>query len=218
MGRLISYSDLHFAIIWIQPIFWMLFFHYKTKKLDKLFVPSGISIFILMVAAKLFPPLTAVIFSISESAILLALYITLGYIFTWYLMYIKKWHLPQSLSISALATFIGSFYWEAAYIVRNAILIGFEWDWFLHILVFFYVWYIKDSVGWCPDKKKFIALICTGHIVSILFMVFNPVAPGMVAPEMWNSPYYLLNRVICTTIIFILINKDKIEDMIEEKI
>ncbi len=195
----------------------MLFYHYKTDKLDRLFRPFMICLFMIIAAIELVPSLNTLVYDIFASAKLVFLYSVLGGVFTWYLMDVREWHFPQALSISALVVHIGSYYWEVPYIIRNAILIGFEWDWVLHAMVIFLVWYIKDSVGWCPDRRRIIYLTSIGLIISTIIMILAPVPPGVSAAERWNAPHYLLNRVICTTIIFILINKDKIEDMIEEK-
>lgn len=216
-------TSFFFIIIWIQPIFWMVLFNFKTDKLDRLFKPLVICLVATVVIIEANPSLRANVYATLSSFKLMYLYSILGCVFTWYLMDVKKWHLPQALSISALAAFIGSFYWEAPYIIRNAILVGFEWDWLLHIMVIFLVWYIRNSVGWCRDRRKLILLTCGGFVVSIILMILNPVpvysdkSTTVVVWDaahyaaVWNSAYYLMNRVICTTIIFILINKDDIE-------
>jgi len=207
-------AGIFFTAVWVQPIFWMLFFHYKTDKLDRLFKPLAICLFIVIVVIQLTPSLNALVYGVLVSAGLMFVYSILGCIFTWYLMDTKGWHLPQALSISALAGFIGSFYWEAPYIIRNAILVGFEWDWLLHIMVVFLVWYIKDSVGWCPDRRRLIYLTSIGLIISTVIMILDPIPPGVPLPARWNSFHYLLNRVVCTIIIFMLINKDEIEETV----
>lgn len=199
--------------MWMQPIFWMLFFHHKTTKLDKFFKPLVAFIFTSIIIIELIPSLRTTIYSVYPTIILLYLYALFGCIFSAYLMNVKKWHLPQALSISALVVFIGSFYWETPYIIRNAILVGFEWDWFLHIMGFFFVWYIRDSIGWCKNRKKLIVLTLIGLIFSTIIMILIPIAPSVVAPKIWNSFPYFLNRIICTTIVFILINKDDIEGL-----
>jgi len=201
-----------FIVVWIQPIFWMVFFNFKTDELDKLFKPLAICLVAVAAIVELIPSLSATVYGVFATTRLMFLYSILGCGFTWYLMDIKKWYVPQALSISALAVFIGSFYWEVPYIIRNAILVGFEWDWFLHGMVIFLVWYVKDNVGWCPDKRKLAYLVSVGLIVSVIVMLIDPIAPGALAPTKWNDLHYLLNRAICTVIVFILINKDEIKE------
>ncbi len=207
-GELITYSDIHFAIMWMQPIFWMLFFHYKTEKLDKFITLLVVSLVGITVSVEFIPSLNTLVYGSYPTAKLLFLYGTLGCMFGWYLVRVKEWHLPQALSISALAVFIGSYYWEAPYIIRNAILVGFEWDWFLHAMVIFLVWYVRDSVGWCPDKRRLIYLVSIGLIVSMIVMIIDPIPPRAGIATKWNAPHYLLNRVVCSTIIFMLVDKD----------
>ncbi len=204
-------AGIFFIIIWIQPIFWMVLFNFKTDKLDRLFKPFAICLFIVIAAIELIPSLNTPVYSAFASIKLMFLYSIIGGVFTWYLMDVKKWHLLQALSISALVANIGSFYWEAPYIIRNAILVGFEWDWFLHGMVIFLVWYIKDNVGWCSDRRRLIYLTGLGLLISTAIMILDPIAPGVIAPLKWNSFHYLFNRVVCSTIIFILINKDRVE-------
>lgn len=201
-------AGLLFIVIWIQPIFWMVLFNFKTDKLDRLFKPFAICLVVVVIAG-FASSVNVPIRSIYTTVRLMLLYSILGCVFTWYLMDTKKWHLPQALSISALAVFIGSFYWETPYLIRNAILTGFEWDWLLHIMVVFLVWYIRDSVGWCPDRRKLVYLTSIGLVISMIVMIIDPIPPGATAN--WNAPHYLLNRAVCSIIIFILINKDNVE-------
>lgn len=205
---------IYFIIIWVQPIFWMVLFNFKTNRLDTLFKPFAICLFIAVVAIELISSLSIAVYNIFASTKLMFLYSILGCVFTWYLMEYKGWHFPQALSISALAVHIGSYYWEAPYIIRNAILVGFEWDWVLHAMVIFLALYIRDTVGWCPDKKKLISLLGIGLIISMIVMILAPISPGVGTAVRWNAPLYLLNRVVCSTIIFILINKDKIKETV----
>jgi len=207
-------AGIFFIIIWVQPIFWMVLFKFKTNRLDTLFKPFAICLFIAVVAIELIPSLNTIVYNIFASSKLVFLYSILGCVFTWYLMEYREWHFPQALSISALAVHISSYYWEAPYIIRNAILVGFEWDWFLHVMVIFLVWYIKDSVGWCPDRRRLVYLVSIGLIVSTIIMILYPIAPGVGASMIWNAPHYLLNRAVCSIIIFMLVNKDKIKETV----
>ena len=204
-------AGLFFIIIWIQPIFWMVFFTFKTDKLDRLFKPFVICLFTAIVTITFTPSLSTLVYRVYASAKLVFLYSMFGCVFSWYLMNVKEWHLPQALSISALVANIGSYYWEVPYLIRNAILVGFEWDWFLHGMVIFLIWFIKDNVGWCPNRRRLICLTGIGLLISTAIMILDPIAPGVSAPMKWNAPHYLFNRVVCSIIVFMLINKDSIE-------
>jgi len=205
-------TGIFFIVIWIQPIFWMVLFNFKTDRLDRLFKPFAICLLITTAAIEFIPSLNTLVYNMFASAKLVFLYSLLGCVFTWYLMNVKEWHLPQALSISALVVNIGSYYWEAPYIIRNAILVGFEWDWFLHVMVIFLVWYVRNSVGWTPNKRKLVYLTSIGLIISTVIMIIDPIPLGVIVATKWNAPLYLLNRTVCSTIIFVLINKDKIEE------
>lgn len=204
------------TLVWYQPVFWMMFYHYKSFKgvsasQLNVILPYQSIIAIFLMVGEFISPIRSFFLYLFNSHALLVTYCVLGTAFTWFLMKRKGWNYPQAISIAFLAVFIGSFYWEIPYLVRNAFITGFEWDWLLHILFVFPIWYINKTIGWGGiSKTKMLTLIITGLIISILFMLNNPIEHGSTETIIWDSWYYLLNRVIGTTLIFSLMNKDTV--------
>ncbi len=205
-----------FFFVWVQPVFWMFFFHVKTKKMDRLI---GLLPFICVIYSIIMFRQDITILSHNlnfSSHRLYLLYGVMVTIFTWYLMEFKQWHFPQAISISALAVFLASFYWEAPYLIRNALRTGPESAWILHLFSIFPLWYIKDSVGWNPNLSplKKLSIITVGLLVSTYFMNQYPVLPsdlsGVDDYVLWDAPHFLFNRVVASFIVFLLIHKENI--------
>ncbi len=131
-------------------------------------------------------------------------------------MEFKQWHLPQAISISALVVFLASFYWEAPYLIRNALRTGPESAWVLHLFSIFPIWYIKDSVGWNPNLSNLqkMVIITVGLLVSTYFMNRYPVLgsdlTGVDDYVLWDAPHYLFNRVVASFIVFLLVYKEEV--------
>lgn len=204
----IFYNIYPFVLLWVQPIWWMFFFHNKRTDLDKYFSKFAIGLALLGSVLYLIPITRAFVFSTKPVVSLMVFYTTIGLVFTHILMFRYKWHLPQAMSMSALIVFIGSFYWESPYLIRNAFLLGPELDWVLHITGLMFFWYIKDTVGWKKDPITLV-LVVFGFFMATVFMKFGPLpSPDPTkAYIVWNSPYYLSDRLICTVIAFFAIKK-----------
>lgn len=209
-------SIINFILIFFQPILWMYFFHYKSAKLDKLTsilmpVAMAVAPFIYYILLNLkisidYDPTGRMLDPIK----LFVVYLELGFAFTLYLMLKKRWNFPQAASISVLLVFIGSYYWESPYLISNAFILGFEMDWFLHLLGLMFVWFIKDTVGWKTDKWTLI-MVGLGFVSATIFMLGWYIPPDTQAfGDVWNSPYYLADRIICTTIAFLAIKKEPV--------
>jgi len=194
-----------FTIFWVQPIWWMLFFHNRTKRLDSLssilmVAITGLFIFLYYV------PSGQQLLEQFASSRLIFVYLTIGLLMS-NVLERRGWHFPQAISISALVVFIGSFYWESPFLIKNALTTGFQSDWLLHITGLFMVWFIKDSIGWKTDKFS-LGLVIVGFISATVFMLFWPVPLGVVGSDIWNSTYFMIDRMICTVITFLVIKKD----------
>ena len=202
-------SIFDFLLIWFQPIIWMYFFYFKTTKLDRLAgfgMPTVILFVMFGYLLRFIIPSLDFLFADNPIFNLFVFYIILGLSFASYLMLIRNWHFPQAISISGLIVFIGSFYWESPYLITNAFLIGFELDWFLHIMGLFVVWFIASSIGWKTDRRSLL-IVALGFVIATLFMLgwYVPSSLTLTAREwasIWNSPYYMADRAICTIIAF----------------
>jgi hypothetical protein len=199
-------------LLWMQPIFWMLFFHHKDPEwasTEALIIPI-LAIVVIGITNIIDP---SILWFVTNQRLIVS-YSSVGLIFAWHLMNNKGWPFPQALSFSALCVFAASFYWEIPWLVRNAWVHGFEPDWALHILVIFPYWYLKNAVGWNRnyDTMGLVAIFCIGIVISTVFLYAKPIPPtGLVgnAWQFWDSPHYLANRVICTWLTFLLFNTDR---------
>ena len=212
MGKVTILGDfVGLTLVWYQPVFWMVFYHYKKHKLNQVLKWQTLAL-ILGTVLELIPITNYYINIYFPSHRLLFMYSALGTVYTAYYMKYRGWNYPQAISISFLAIFVGSFYWEVPYNIRNMFITGFEYDWLLHLLFIFPIWYLNITVGWRKiSNTRKIILVITGLLISLLFMLNYPVAPNTEAAAVWDSPYYLINRIICTTMFFYLIN-DRIEE------
>lgn len=205
-------SLFNFVAIWIQPIFWMFFFYSKTKKFDriaKIAMPTTAIFLAVLYALKFFFPEVDGIYNTYPMFSLYSLYIVLGFSFATYLMASKQWKFPQAISISTLVTFIGGFYWQSPYLVSNAFILGFQLDWVLHLTGLMFVWFVANTTGWKTDKAS-LSAVALGFVITIVFMLgwyIPPNSPAHDSYKIWNSPYYMLDRAVCTVIAFLAIKK-----------
>jgi len=200
------------CLVWILPVFWMALYRVRRPTLNWLFqwqVYATISV----VVMEILPQTHWVVVELFPSHRLLLTYTLLITAFTAYLVYGKGWNYLQAVSISALVAFVGSYYWEAPYLIRNAFITGPQWDWGLHVLVVFPLWFLTVTTGWTRafgNLGRWVIFL-VGLAVATLFLLGNPVPYGVISAEVWDSPYYLVDRVICTSIAFLLVNKEVVE-------
>jgi hypothetical protein len=200
-----------FALIWVLPLFWMFFFYSKTIKLDrfaKIAMPIIMIWLVLIYLSKYFIPIINDAYVRYPMLTLNSFYIELGFMFAIYLMLFRKWHFPQAISISGLIVAIGSFYWQAPYLISNAFITGFQLDWILHITGLMFLWYIAKTTKWKTDKWTLL-MVALGFAITIMFILGWYIPPTIRANEVvWNSAYYMFDRAICTIIAFLAIKKD----------
>lgn len=199
-------SLLYFLAIWAQPAAWMFIYYIKSSRFNNAIPTISPTALIIILFMNLHPYFYE-LKTTWEFIPLFSLYGGLGLIFTNILMVGYKWNAPQAISASALIAFIGSFYWEVPYLVRNAFVTGPQWDWLLHPMFLLYVWFLSVTVGW--GRKHRVTLVASGILISVLFMLNWNIPAGVGGGAIWNSPYYLLNRAICVGIVFTMINKSK---------
>jgi len=203
---------IHLTIFWLQPIFWMLFFHVRRPTWTSprtLVLPM--SLIILVGIHDLFQ---LNFLGWIPSHCLLVSYSSIGLILAWHLMNNKGWPFPQALSYSALVVFVSSFYWEIPVILYNAVTTGFEWDWLLHILALFPAWYLYKAVGLNQTytPQGLLSIFMMGILISTIFLYLNPIPPGLTADTsllFWDSPAFLTNRVVCVVLTFFIWNSDR---------
>jgi len=197
------------SLVWVLPAFWMVLYSVKTKRLDFLVIFQVLIAAILLVF-EVYPPTQNAVVTLFPSWRLLTTYYVLCAVFTWILVVKYGWHYPQAISISALVAFVGSYYWEAPYLIRNAFITGPQWDWGLHLLVIFPIWFLTITVGWTRRLGGYgrWLLFLAGLAIAAAFMVFNPVPYGVTSTDVWDSAYYLADRAIACVIVFLLVNKE----------
>jgi len=194
------------AAIWLQPVVWMMVFYVKSTKHDETIKLFSISMLVSLASVYLMP----INWSPDYAFIpLFAIYGSLALTFALILMWLD-WHAPQALSAGFLTAFVGSYFWEVPYIIRNALITGPQGDWFLHALGLFYVYFMAGTVGWQISWRSAL-LIIGGLAISTVFMLNWQVAPVSSAsasqPDIWNNGYWMLNRIIGACIMFAIIRK-----------
>ena len=190
-------SVFYFAAFWVQPLIWMPLWFVKTRRFDRFLTPLlavgyGIIWFLLMNSG-------------ADALVLIMFYYVMGSVLA--LFFMKGLNLFRALSASFMIVFAGSFYWEIPYLVRNAALVGFEWDWIVHVIGIIPILFIRDYIGWNLTRRN-VALLGVGVLISLCAMWIMPIAPGTGTGAEWNSPLYLFNRLACTLILFNAMNRD----------
>ena len=194
------------SAMWLQPVIWMMVFYVKSTRFDSVLRAMVIAALPVTVALHLMPINWPYQYAFIP---LFTLYGSLALAFTLILMKLG-WHGPQALSAGFLTAFVGSYFWEVPIIVKNAFITGPTGDWFLHALGLFYVYFMVDTVGWVVTWRN-VSLILIGLAISTIFMLNWSVAPVTsitgANPGVWNSGYWMLNRLIGALITFTVIRK-----------
>lgn len=139
---------------------------------------------------------------------LIMAYTLIGTIFIYTLVVRRKWDITQAIPITMILVMAGSLYWEIPYHIRNAFLVGFEWDWILHASSLISVFALLFFIGLSPasSTRNKLLLLTLGFAVSIVMIIYYPVPPKVGSEDIWDSPQYLLNRIIDTAILFSIFN------------
>ena len=193
-------------VIWWAPIFLMWLWFYRESMLGFVkFLPVLVALLMVdagVIVASVYPP-TQGFFIKNGWVTLFLLYGTLASAFALYLR-TRGWPPIRAIAIGGLSIYVGSYYWEVPYILRNAFITGYENDWWFHAWGLVYMLFIAFTVGWRREWW----LLLLGWVVSIAVMTLVPVAPMGGSTQIWNSPPYLANRIICTLITFALVKKE----------
>ena len=205
---MLSYGDfidlVVFSALWIQPLFWM-----GVHKRSYRDVPLGG--LILLASAASILALNLVLASspvaVNDVFTLFSFYSVLGLLFSGLLVERYGWNFFKALSVGVMTVFAGSFYWEVPYLIRNAFITGPEKAWFWHLVSLIYASWVFRVVGIRRDVGVHLLLFGLG--VSVVYILFNPISPGVGGGEVWNTWYYLSNRLICTLIVFLSLDKNK---------
>jgi len=179
-------QDFFFIANFVSPIYLMLLFRLKTQRLN-LLVPT------LFVGSIVAVPLAVYICLTNVIGIL---YVVYWYIFV-VLAYLLRtsYDAPQAISVAAMTVFLSSYWWEIPWLVRNAWITGFEWDWLLHALGLFYLWFLHEAVGFRKNLDAVVALLVSLSI-STLYMVLVNIPLGVHDPYVWNSVGFMEIRIL----------------------
>jgi hypothetical protein len=181
------------------------FYFINTKKLNFLVYPILVSPIIYVLA---------IYFNLLDfigSQRLIFAYMLVGAIFVYTLVKLRSWDLTQAVPITMILIMAGGLYWEIPYLIRNAFLSGFEWDWILHISRLASIAALVFFIGFSPASsfKNKILLLSLGFALSIVIMSYYPVPPHTPGEDVWDTPIYLLNRIVDTGILFSIFNTVK---------
>jgi len=203
----------YFFIIWLLPVAWMMLFSVRTSKLNFIFskIYKAYIVFSLFAFLGLMKDIINIfnfMYNAYPTTFLMTFYFNLALAFTFYLINVKSWNFPQAISVSVICALIGSYYWEVPYLIYNALNIGFEFQWILHIMGVMFFWFIWKNVGWKKDTKT-IGVVIFGFMLAFAFMYFGgfPKGHGENHYLIWNSAYYMTIRLICTLISMYAVNK-----------
>lgn len=191
---MLSQQVLYFILIWIGPVFLMVLFDYDTPKFNKLtiYIP-----FILMV---LLPIVGPYYFSNPVNRLI----ILYGYMFmlvTFVMSYFYGNNLVWSISVGGLTCILSSYLWEIPWLIKNAVVTGFETDWILHLAGIFYFWFIKNRIGFKQDKTIKI-MIGTFLALSTWYMFYTGIGPQIYDAVIWNANTFMFIRALSIFVVF----------------
>lgn len=189
-------GDFENLVMWVQPVLWAMLLGVKSRVLDRLLfigVTLGLSMGVVVMAVWPFQLLFLFLF-----------FGFLGYGFSLFL-WRRGWRYTEAIAVAALCCFVGGFLWEVPYLIRNAFITGFQWDWLLHLLRLYFVAFLS---GYWLVTKRGVALIAFALLVSVFAIAISPLPPGH-ATEIynWNSPIYMICRLVSTLVVFTLIHR-----------
>lgn len=178
---------LYFILIWVSPGLFMVLFQYPTRKYD-----GYVGLFLIM--SILIIPLSVLVYGIYPPTRLLLMYVCATSYLTYIINRVFDYPLPQAFSLSSMACLLSSFYWELPWLIRNAIIVGWEDDWIIHSLGLFFLWFLIKAVGFKKEVKSiFILLIVLA--VSTVWMLYTNLPPGLNDPLIWNNYPFMAIRI-----------------------
>lgn len=187
--------------LWFSPIFFMILYHIKTKKLNPLtklvfsaVIVAEIAVFFLSGKILPFRP------ELPAFYIVLVAFIFLGFR--------KKYDFPQALSIALCLGFFITFYWELPYHILVIIQRGYLDQAFpLHLLHAFPGVFIWQKIEIKTDKKNIFLLV--GSLGLSTFGMFCLIALGANIAAIYNEGLWLvmettwfMTRAVCAYAVY----------------
>ena len=196
-----SHWCMNFIFVWVTPAFFMVLYEYDTPRYN---LWSRAIPYILLLSL----PFTGVYYLIYPTIRPFALYGYITIIATYMMCRVYWVNLPKAVSISAIACVLSSYYWELPWLVRNAVLVGYENDWILHLLGLVFLWFLVKFVGF---KKTWGV---AGRLLAVLalstwYMIFTGIPPGASSARMWNGWGFMAIRTMSTATVMLSLDLEK---------
>jgi len=191
---MLSYPVLYFILIWVGPGFLMVLFKYDTPKFNGLtkFIPLGLMMGI---------PVAAPLYYSEPMRRLIILYSYMFLILSYMIATFYQFNLVKAVSVGGLICVLSSYLWEVPWLVKNAVVVGWEDDWILHLMGLFYYWYIRDAIGFKKDypTKLMIALFLG---FSTWYMFYTGIGPNVYDAMVWNANNFMYLRIASIFVVF----------------
>ena len=191
---MLSEQVLYFIFLWIGPVFLMVLLDYDTPRFNKLTIYIPLFLMCLL-------PITGPLYFANPMRRLLVFY---GYMFmlvTFVMSYFYGNNLIWSLSVGGLTCIVSSYLWEVPWLIKNAIVTGFETDWILHLAGVFFFWFLKDKIGFKQEKTIKI-MIATFLAFSTWHMFYTGIGPKMYESVIWNGNDFMFIRAVSIFVVF----------------
>jgi len=191
---MLSLQVLNFIIIWVIPGYLMVLIKYDTPRFNKY------SKYVPYVLLGLLPVMGPLYYQ-NPLKRLLIFYGYMVSILTYIITKLYKKNFVWALSVSGITCLVSSYLWELPWLVRNALVTGFEPDWVLHFIGLFFVWYVSSNIGFKKTMlSKIVVIIFLG--VSTLFMIQTGMGPYAASDVdkvvenayVWNSNGFMFIR------------------------
>ena len=172
----------------------MVLLKYDTPKFNRLtkFIP----LFLMMVM-----PFAGPLYYSEPMQRLIIFYSYMFMILSYMLATFYQFNLVKAVSVGGLICVLSSYLWELPWLVKNAIVIGWEDAWILHLMGLFYFWYMKNAIGFKKDypTKLMIALFL---VLSTWFMFYTGIGPNFYDAVVWNSNSFMYIRITSIFVVF----------------
>lgn len=199
---MLSWGVLVFIAIWVSPPFFMVLYHYDTAKYNWINTLIPVSL--------LFSPISFIYAVRNPVFRLFFLYIYSTMFLTFFTRIYYNYNLTRALSVSAMSCLLASYYWEVPWLIRNAVIVGFETDWFLHLFGGFFVWFLYKNVGFKNSWKTGLALIFALGL-SAYYMFYSQIPPFVTDALVWNSKEFIFIRLVSIISIYFSLNLNGVE-------
>ncbi len=191
---MLSLQVLYFILLWVCPGILMVLLKYDTPKFNRLtkFIP----IFLVVCM-----PVIGPLYYSEPLQRLIILYSYMFLILSYTLATFHQFNLVKAVSIGGLICVLSSYLWELPWLFKNAVVVGWEPDWVLHLMGLFYFWYMKDTIGFKKGypTKLMIALFLG---ISTWYMFYTGIGPNVYDAVVWNANNFMYIRIISIFVVF----------------